>query len=210
MRQTKIAGIGHYVPNNVVTNKDLLQYMDTSDEWIQERTGIKERRYADRTGETTTTMGVQAATIALERAGITKDDIDFIIFATISPDYYFPGCGVLLQRAMKMKEIGALDIRNQCSGFVYSLSVADQFIKTGMYKNILLVASEKHSFGLDFSTRGRNISVIFGDGAAAVVLQPTEEANSGILSTHLHSDGSSAEILAMFQILMMQPLAKCL
>jgi 3-oxoacyl-[acyl-carrier-protein] synthase-3 len=198
MRQTKIAGIGHYVPNNVVTNKDLLQYMDTSDEWIQERTGIKERRYADRTGETTTTMGVQAATIALERAGITKDDIDFIIFATISPDYYFPGCGVLLQRAMKMKEIGALDIRNQCSGFVYSLSVADQFIKTGMYKNILLVASEKHSFGLDFSTRGRNISVIFGDGAAAVVLQPTEEANSGILSTHLHSDGSSAEILAMF------------
>jgi 3-oxoacyl-[acyl-carrier-protein] synthase-3 len=198
MRQTKIAGIGHYVPNNVVTNKDLLQYMDTSDEWIQERTGIKERRYADRTDETTTTMGVQAATIALERAGITKDDIDFIIFATISPDYYFPGCGVLLQRAMKMKEIGALDIRNQCSGFVYSLSVADQFIKTGMYKNILLVASEKHSFGLDFSTRGRNISVIFGDGAAAVVLQPTEEANSGILSTHLHSDGSSAEILAMF------------
>lgn len=198
MPQTKIAGIGHYVPNNVVTNKDLLQYMDTSDEWIQERTGIKERRYADRTGETTTTMGVQAATIALERAGITKDDVDFIIFATISPDYYFPGCGVLLQRAMKMKEIGALDIRNQCSGFVYSLSVADQFIKTGMYKNILLVASEKHSFGLDFSTRGRNISVIFGDGAAAVVLQPTEEANSGILSTHLHSDGTSAEILAMF------------
>ncbi|MEO5945028.1 MAG: beta-ketoacyl-ACP synthase III [Ferruginibacter sp.] len=198
MPQTKIAGIGHYVPNNVVTNKDLLQYMDTSDEWIQERTGIKERRYADRTGETTTTMGVQAATIALERAGITKDDVDFIIFATISPDYYFPGCGVLLQRAMKMKEIGALDIRNQCSGFVYSLSVADQFIKTAMYKNILLVASEKHSFGLDFSTRGRNISVIFGDGAAAVVLQPTEEPNSGILSTHLHSDGTSAEILAMF------------
>ena len=198
MPQTKIAGIGHYVPNNVVTNKDLLQYMDTSDEWIQERTGIKERRYADRTGETTTTMGVQAATLALERAGITKDDVDFIIFATISPDYYFPGCGVLLQRAMKMKEIGALDIRNQCSGFVYSLSVADQFIKTGMYKNILLVASEKHSFGLDFSTRGRNISVIFGDGAAAVVLQPTEEPNSGILSTHLHSDGTSAEILAMF------------
>ncbi|MEO7047296.1 MAG: beta-ketoacyl-ACP synthase III, partial [Ferruginibacter sp.] len=198
MPQTKIAGIGHYVPNNVVTNKDLLQYMDTSDEWIQERTGIKERRYADRTGETTTTMGVQAATIALERAGITKDDVDFIIFATISPDYYFPGCGVLLQRAMQMKEIGALDIRNQCSGFVYSLSVADQFIKTGMYKIILLVASEKHSFGLDFSTRGRNISVIFGDGAAAVVLQPTEETNSGILSTHLHSDGTSAEILAMF------------
>ncbi|MBS1755763.1 MAG: ketoacyl-ACP synthase III [Bacteroidetes bacterium] len=198
MPQTIIAGIGHYVPDHVVTNNDLVKYMDTSDEWIQERTGIKERRYAGRTTETTSTMGVQAATIALENAGITKDDVDFIIFATLSPDYYFPGCGVLLQRAMKMNEIGALDIRNQCSGFVYALSVADQFIKTGMYKNILLVCSEKHSFGLDFSTRGRNISVIFGDGAAAVVLQPTTENNRGILSTHLHSDGSSAELLAMF------------
>lgn len=198
MPTTIIAGVGHYVPANVFTNNDLLQYMDTSDEWIQERTGIKERRYADRTGETTTTMGVEAAKIAIERAGITKDDVDFIVFATLSPDYYFPGCGVLLQRAMQMKEVGALDIRNQCSGFVYALSVADQFIKTGMYKNILLVCSEKHSFGLDFSTRGRNVSVIFGDGAAAVVLQPTEEKDRGILSTHLHSDGENAEILAMF------------
>ncbi len=198
MPQTIIAGIGHYVPEQVITNNDLLAYMDTSDEWIQERTGIKERRYAHRTEETTTTMGVEAAKMAIEKAGISKDDIDFIIFATISPDYYFPGCGVLLQRAMQMKEIGALDIRNQCSGFVYALSVADQFIKTGMYKNILLVASEKHSFGLDFSTRGRNISVIFGDGAAAVVLQPTEEPGRGILSTHLHSDGENAEMLAMF------------
>lgn len=198
MPKTKIAGIGYYVPKQIVSNNDLLQYMETSDEWIQERTGIKERRYAHRTEETTTTMGVEAAKIAIERAGITKDDIDFIIFATLSPDYYFPGCGVLLQRAMKMGEVGALDIRNQCSGFIYSLSVADQFIKTGMYKNILIVASEKHSFGLDFSTRGRNISVIFGDGAGAVVLQPTEVANQGILSTHLHSDGESAEMLAMF------------
>ncbi|MDB5203041.1 MAG: ketoacyl-ACP synthase [Ferruginibacter sp.] len=198
MPQTKIAGIGYYVPENIVTNNDLLKHMETSDEWIQERTGIKERRYAHRTEETTTTMGVEAAKIAIERAGITNDDVDFIIFATISPDYYFPGCGVLLQRAMNMKEIGALDIRNQCSGFIYALSVADQFIKTGMYKNILLVASEKHSFGLDFSTRGRNISVIFGDGAGAVVLQPTEEKNRGILSTHLHSDGANAEMLAMF------------
>lgn len=198
MPQTIIAGIGHYVPEQVITNNDLLAYMDTSDEWIQERTGIKERRYAHRTEETTTTMGVEAAKMAIEKAGISKDDVDFIIFATISPDYYFPGCGVLLQRAMQMKEIGALDIRNQCSGFVYALSVADQFIKTGMYKNILLVASEKHSFGLDFSTRGRNISVIFGDGAAAVVLQPTEEPGRGILSTHLHSDGENAEMLAMF------------
>ncbi len=195
MHQTTIAGIGMYVPKQVVTNNDLKEYIDTSDEWIQERTGIKERRFAHRTEETTTTMGVKAAEIALERAGITAQDVDFIIFATLSPDYYFPGCGVLLQRAMKMNEIGALDIRNQCSGFVYALSIADQFIKTGMYKNILLVASEKHSFGLDFSTRGRNISVIFGDGAGAVVLQPTTE--QGILSTHLHSDGESAEILSM-------------
>lgn len=198
MPKSKIAGIGMYVPTNVVTNDDLKKYMDTSDEWIRERTGITERRYAHRTEETTTTMGVEAAKIAIERAGITIADIDFIIFATISPDYYFPGCGVLVQRALKMKEIGALDIRNQCSGFVYALSVADQFIQTGMYKNILVIASEKQSFGLDFSTRGRNISVIFGDGAGAVILQPTEKEGQGILSTHLHSDGESAEMLAMY------------
>src|SRR6266496_3745504 len=197
MFKTKISGVGMYLPPNVVTNNDLLKYMDTSDEWIQERTGIKERRFAHRTEETTTTMGVEAAKIAIERAGITPKDIDFIIFATLSPDYYFPGCGVLLQRAMKMKEIGALDVRNQCSGFVYALSVADQYIRTGTYKNILVVGSEKHSFGLDFSTRGRNVSVIFGDGAGAVVLQPSSN-DSGILSTHLHSDGESAEILAMY------------
>lgn len=198
MPSSIIAGAGFYVPKNVVTNNDLKKYMDTSDEWIIERTGIKERRYAHRTEETTTTMAVEASKIAIERAGITAQDIDFIIFATISPDYYFPGCGVLLQRALKMKEIGALDIRNQCSGFIYSMSVADQFIKSGMYKNILVVGSEKHSFGLDFSTRGRNISVIFGDGAGAVVVQATEEQGRGILSTHLHSDGESAELLAMY------------
>lgn len=187
-----------YVPEHVVTNDDLTRYMDTSDEWIQERTGIKERRYAHRTDETTTTMAVEASKIAIERAGITSTDIDFIVFATLSPDYYFPDCGVLLQRAMGMKEIGALDVRNQCSGFIYALSVADQFIKSGMYKNILVVGSEKHSFGLDLTTRGRNVSVIFGDGAGAVVLQGTEEEGRGILSTHLHSDGSEAEILAMY------------
>ena len=187
-----------YVPSHVVTNNDLTKYMDTNDEWIQERTGIKERRYAHRTEETTTTMGAEAAKVAIDRAGITPQDIDFIVFATLSPDYYFPGCGVLLQRAMKMKQVGALDVRNQCSGFVYALSVADQFIKSGMYKNILVVGAEKHSFGLDFSTRGRNVSVIFGDGAGAVVLQPTTDENRGILSTHLHSDGNDAEILAMY------------
>lgn len=198
MPQTRIAGIGKYLPSQVVTNQQLTQYMDTTDAWIQERTGIQQRRFAHRTEETTTTMGVEAAKQAIERAGTTAQDIDFIIFATLSPDYYFPGCGVLLQRAMEMKEIGALDIRNQCSGFLYAISVADQFIRSGMYKNILVVGSEKHSFGLDFTTRGRNISVIFGDGAGAVVLQPTETPGAGILSTHLHSDGSAAELLAMY------------
>jgi 3-oxoacyl-[acyl-carrier-protein] synthase-3 len=198
MPKSKIAGIGKYVPERVVTNEELKQFMDTSDEWIQERTGIQERRYAHRTNETTTTMAVEASKIAIQNAGLTPTDIDFIVFATLSPDYYFPGCGVLLQREMGMREIGALDIRNQCSGFVYAVSVADQFIKSGMYKNILVVGSEKHSFGLDFSTRGRNVSVIFGDGAGAVVLQATDEPNRGILSTHLHSDGASAEILAMY------------
>ncbi|MGN6437913.1 MAG: 3-oxoacyl-ACP synthase III family protein [Agriterribacter sp.] len=198
MFKTIIAGIGKYVPAQVVTNHDLEKFMDTNDAWIQERTGIKERRYAHRTAETTTTMGVEAAKIAMERAGTTAEEIDFIIFATLSPDYYFPGCGVLVQRALKMKEIGALDVRNQCSGFVYALSVGDQYIRSGMYKNILVIGSDKHSFGLDFSTRGRNVSVIFGDGAGAVVLQPATGESRGILSTHLHCDGESAELLAMY------------
>lgn len=198
MPSSIIAGVGHYVPSNVVTNKDLTKLMDTTDEWIIERTGIRERRYAHRTEETTTTMGIEASKIAIKNAGLKNEEIDFIIFATLSPDYYFPGCGVLLQRALNMQEIGALDVRNQCSGFIYAMSIADQFIKTGMYKNILVVGSEKHSFGLDFTTRGRNISVIFGDGAGAVVVQATEEKGRGILSTHLHSDGESAELLAMY------------
>jgi 3-oxoacyl-[acyl-carrier-protein] synthase III len=197
MFRTKISGIGKYLPPNVVTNDDLARVMDTNDEWIQERTGIKERRYATRYEDTTTTMGVEAAKIAMRNARVSSSDIDFIIFATLSPDYYFPGCGVLAQRMLGIKDIGALDVRNQCSGFIYALSVADQFIRTGMYKNILLIAAETHSYGLDFTTRGRNVSVIFGDGAGAVVLQPTEEGNQGILSTHLHSDGREAELLSM-------------
>jgi 3-oxoacyl-[acyl-carrier-protein] synthase-3 len=198
MPSSKIAGIGYYVPDNVVTNKDLEEVMDTTDEWIQERTGIQERRFAKKTKETSTTLGAKAAAIAIERAGIDKEDVDFIIFATLSPDYYFPGNGVLLQRELGITktEIGALDIRNQCSGFIYGLSVADQFIKSGMYKNILLVGGEMHSMGMDFSTRGRNVSVIFGDGAGAVVLQPTEKEGKGILTTHLHSDGTYAEKLS--------------
>ncbi|MGB1216593.1 MAG: 3-oxoacyl-ACP synthase III family protein [Saprospiraceae bacterium] len=196
MPNSKIAGIGYYVPERAVTNNDLTQHMETSDEWIQERTGIKERRYAVKHEETTTTMAVEASKIAIERAGIKAEDVDFIIFATLSPDYYFPGCGVLLQRELGIPGIGALDIRNQCSGFVYGLSIADQFVKSGMYKNILMVGSEFHSSGLDFTTRGRNVSVIFGDGAGAVIVQPTEEEGKGILSTHLHADGTYAEQLA--------------
>lgn len=198
MPHAVIAGIGHYVPEQVVTNLDLTKVMDTSDEWIQERTGIVERRYGKKHLETTTTMGARAAEKAIAGAGIEKDDIDFIIFATLSPDYYFPGCGVLLQRELEIThtEIGALDIRNQCSGFVYGLSIADQFIRSGMYKNILLVGAEMHSMGLDFTTEGRNVTVIFGDGAGAVVLQPTEDPNRGVLTTKLHSDGTYAEKLA--------------
>ncbi len=197
--KTKIAGIGKYLPSTVVTNNDLIQYMDTTDEWIQERTGIKERRYAKKHEETTSTMAARASEIAIERAGINKEDVDFIIFATLSPDYYFPGAGVILQRELGItnQEVGCLDIRNQCSGFVYGLSIADQFIKTGMYKNILLVGSEMHSMGLDFSTRGRNVTVIFGDGAGAVILQPTEKEDQGVLTTHLHADGTHAEELAL-------------
>ena len=199
MLKAKIAGLGYYVPERIVTNEELTKYMDTSDEWIQERTGIKERRYADKHKETTSTMAAHAARIAIDRAGISKEEIDFIIFATLSPDYYFPGCGVLLQRELGItsQECGALDIRNQCSGFVYGLSIADQFIKSGMYKNILLVGSEMHSMGLDFSDEGRNVTVIFGDGAGAVVLQPTTDEGKGILTTCLHSDGTNAEELAM-------------
>jgi 3-oxoacyl-[acyl-carrier-protein] synthase III len=198
MLRSKIAGIGYYVPERVVTNEELTTVMDTTDAWIQERTGIQERRYGKKHQETTTSMGAAATKIACERAGITPAEVDFIIFATLSPDYYFPGCGVLLQRELGVtdKEVGALDIRNQCSGFLYALSIADQFVKTGMYKNVLVVGAEMHSMGLDFSTRGRNVTVIFGDGAGAVVVQPTDDPNRGILTTKLHSDGTYAEKLA--------------
>lgn len=195
MYHSKISGLGFYVPENVVTNDDLSKIMDTNDEWIQERTGIRERRHIIKGEDTTTTMGVKAAKIAIERAGISKDDIDFIIFATLSPDYYFPGPGVLVQRDLGIKTVGALDVRNQCSGFVYAISVADQFIRTGMYRNILVIGSEVHSSGLDMTTRGRGVSVIFGDGAGAAVLTREEDLSKGILSTHLHSEGIHAEEL---------------
>lgn len=199
MYNSKISGLGYYVPENVVTNDALSELMDTNDAWIQERTGIKERRHvAKGDGNTTTTMGVKAAKVAIERSGLGKDEIDFIVFATLSPDYYFPGPGVLVQRDLGLKNtIGALDVRNQCSGFIYALSVADQFIKTGMYKNILIIGSELHSTGLDMTTRGRAVSVIFGDGAGAAVLSRTEDNTKGVLSTHLHSEGQHAEELSL-------------
>ncbi|HET8737513.1 MAG TPA: beta-ketoacyl-ACP synthase III [Pricia sp.] len=197
MYNSKIVGLGYFVPENVVSNDDLARMMDTNDAWIQERTGIKERRHVIKGEDTTTSMGVKAAKIAIERAGIDKDAIDFIVFATLSPDYYFPGPGVLVQRDLGIKTVGALDVRNQCSGFIYALSVADQYIKSGMYNNILVIGSELHSHGLDMTTRGRAVSVIFGDGAGAAVLTREEDTSKGILSTHLHSEGQHAEELSL-------------
>ncbi len=197
MYNSKITGLGFYVPDRVVTNDDLSKLMDTNDEWIRERTGIEERRHVVPGEDTTTTMGVKAARIAIERAGISKNEIDFIVFATLSPDYYFPGPGVLVQRDLELPTVGALDIRNQCSGFVYALSLADQYIKTGMYRNILVIGSELHSKGLDMTTRGRGVSVIFGDGAGAAILSREEDPKKGILSTHLHSEGQHAEELSL-------------
>lgn len=199
MFRSVISGVGHYVPPHVVTNDDLSKLMDTNDAWIQERTGIKERRFVEKgSDDTVSMMGTKAARIAIANAGLQPDDIDFIIFATLSPDYYFPGPGVLVQDYLGIKEIGALDVRNQCSGFVYSLSVADQFIKTGMYKHVLVIGSEIHSHGLDISDRGRGVSVIFGDGAGAVVVSAHQPGEArGILSTHLHSEGKHAKELAL-------------
>jgi 3-oxoacyl-[acyl-carrier-protein] synthase-3 len=194
MHSSKIVGVGHHVPEAVITNQYLTTIMDTTDEWIIERTGIKERRWIDPAKDTVANMAAKASRIALQRASLTEKDIDFIVFATITPDYFFPGSGVLLQRELGLDgSIGAIDIRNACSGFIYALSVADQFIKTGMYKTILVVGAEIQSTAIDPTTRGRNTAVIFADGAGAAVLQRSD--NPGILSTHLHSDGNFAEEL---------------
>ncbi|UCD84640.1 MAG: ketoacyl-ACP synthase III [Deltaproteobacteria bacterium] len=194
MLQSKILGTGFYVPPRVVTNFDLEKLMDTSDQWIQERTGIVERRFVDE-GVGVADLALEASKQALERAGIGPQDLDFIILATLSPDYTFPGSAVLLQDKLGADTIGALDVRNQCSGFIYSLSIADQYIKTGCFKRILVVGSETHSTGVDLSTPGRDVAVLFGDGAGAVVVGPTEEEGKGVLSTHLHSEGKYAKEL---------------
>lgn len=195
MKKSRILGAGHYVPERIVTNAELSQMMNTSNEWIVERTGIHERRWYTPGVDTVTNMSVKASRMAMERAGVDPKEIEFIVFATVTSDYFLPGNGVLLQRELGISTIGALEVKNACSGFIYALSVADQFIKTGMYKKILVVGAEIQSSALDKSDEGRSSAIIFADGAGAVVLGAVESEHSGILSTHLHSDGSFAEEL---------------
>ena len=198
MYNSRISGLGMYVPENIVTNDDLSKMMDTSSDWIIERTGIEERRHIKKgDGNSTATMGVKAAKIAIERAGIAINDIELILFATLSPDYYFPGSGVIVQEELGIPTCPAMDIRTQCSGFVYALSTADQFVKTGMYKNVLVIGSENQSGGLDMTTRGRGVSVIFGDGAGAAVVSRETDLSKGIMSSHLHSEGEHAKELSI-------------
>ncbi|MEM9390718.1 MAG: 3-oxoacyl-ACP synthase, partial [Bacteroidota bacterium] len=193
MAYSRIAGIGHHVPERVVTNDHLSTIIDTNNDWIIERTGIEERRFIDPAKDTVANMAAKASRMAIERAGVKVEEIEFIVFATITSDYYFPGSGVLLQRELGLEGIPAMDIKNACSGFIYALSTADQFIKTGMYKKVLVIGAEIQSTALDLTTRGRGTAVIFGDGAGAAVLEAAEEP--GVLSTHLHSDGRFAEEL---------------
>lgn len=195
MRRSKIAGYGFYVPEKVVTNFDLEKIMDTTNDWIVERTGIEERHFVDKDFTGPSDLAVPACLDALKDAGKTVDDVDFIIFATLSPDYSFPGSSAFLQPKLGIKDVGAMDIRNQCTGFIYGLSVADQFVKTGMYNCILVVGGEVHSTGMDLTTEGRDVAVLFGDGAGAAVITPAENDTEGILSTVLHADGTYAKEL---------------
>ena len=195
--RSRITGVGGYLPPRVVTNDDLAELMDTSDEWITERTGIKQRHWVD-PEMATSDLALEAATAALESAGVDKNDIDMLIVATLSSDHFFPGTACFLQTKMGLSEIPALDIRQQCTGFVYATSIADQFIRTGMYEKILVIGAEIHSKGLDVSTEGRDVTVLFGDGAGAVVVEATEpggDADPQIYSTHLHADGAGAKEL---------------
>jgi 3-oxoacyl-[acyl-carrier-protein] synthase-3 len=182
-----ISGTGFYLPPRIVTNDELSSYMDTTDEWIQERTGIKERRYVEK-GVGPSDLAISATEQALKAAGLKVSDIDFIIFATSTPDFYAPGSGCVLQEKMGFNEIGALDIRVQCSGFIYGLSIAEQYIRTGNFKNILLIGAEVQSTAMNLTDEGRDTAIIFGDGSGAAIISATEE-NKGILSTHMHSEG---------------------
>ena len=201
MAKAAITGTGHFLPENVVTNDDLSKLFETSDEWIQQRTGIKQRRFVDFEKDPmgASDLGARAAAKAIESANLNKEDIDLIIYATLSPDLCFPGDGVLVQAKLDMP-VGtpALDIRNQCSGFLYGLSTANAFIKSGVYQNILLIGAEVHSTGLDFSDRGRDVAVLFGDGAAAVVLSAVgDEDPRGVIDITIHADGRHAEALQL-------------
>ena len=188
MIRSKIKGVGHAVPERVVTNADLEKLMDTTDEWITERSGIKKRHHVD--GDISASdLGVEAARSALEMAQVKPKDVELIIFCTISSDYFFPGSAVQIQEKMGMKNIGAFDLRAACSGFIYGLSVADQFVRTGAHKTVLLIGAEVQSVALKFDTEHRDMAVLFGDGAGAVLLQPSDD-EGGVLSTHLHSDGA--------------------
>ena len=192
---SKIMGVGSYVPPKVWKNSDLAALMDTNDEWIVQRTGIKQRHWVDE-GTTTSDLALEASQRALESAGVKKEELDLIVFATLSPDHEFPGTGCFLQAKLGVPGIGVIDVRQQCTGFIYGMSIADQFIKTGAAKRVLVVGAEVHSKGLDKTTRGRDVAVLFGDGAGAVVMGPTTDANgSRVLSTHLHADGSFAKEL---------------
>ncbi len=194
--RSRVSGLGAYVPPRVVTNHDLEEMLDTSHEWILERSGIEERRWVE-PGEGNYDMGAKAARQAIENAGLSPADIDCIVYATLSPDHFFPGCGVFLQRELGLGQVAAFDIREQCSGFVYGLQMADALIRVGQYQNILLVGSEVHSNALDDTPRGRTISVLFGDGAGAAVISRSDSAERRILSSRMHSDGSDAEALWM-------------
>ena len=195
MTRTAILGMGHYVPSKVVTNDDLAKMIDTSDEWIQQRTGIQERRYVEEDGIGASDLAVPAVQMACKNAGIEVSDIDAIIFATLSPDHDFPGSGVFLGDKLDLAGVPALDVRNQCSGFLYGLKVADAWVRTGMYQRVCLVGAEVHSTGLDFSDEGRDVTVLFGDGAACAILGPTENEEEGVLDVQIHADGSGAKEL---------------
>lgn len=201
MIRSRILGVGKYLPEKRVTNFDLAKMFNTSDEWIRQRTGIVERRFADQ-GVYCSDLALEASKEALKNAGMKAEDLDFIIYATLSPDHHFPGNGCYLQTKMGLSDIGCMDIRNQCSGFIYSLATADAFVRTGMYKRVLVVGAEVHSSGLSFTDEGRDVSVIFGDGAGAVIVGPSEDPSRGIITNHLHADGAFADILhlEMFDI----------
>jgi 3-oxoacyl-[acyl-carrier-protein] synthase-3 len=196
MIRSRILGVGRYLPEKVVTNFDFEKMFETSDEWIQQRSGIVERRFAEE-GVYCSDLALEASNEALKNAGMKAEDIEFIIFATLSPDHHFPGTGCYLQKKMGLPGIGCLDVRNQCTGFIYSLAVADAFVRIGMYKRVLVVGSEVHSSALNFTFQGRDVAVLFGDGAGAVIVGPSEDDSKGILSTHLHADGAFADILKL-------------